>query len=437
MTEQGRQQMTGGQGMAAGKAGGYLASAEFSTMLDRLGAVAARTGLNVAPGQQVILTAPLSAVPLVRRITEHAYKAGASLVTTFYSDDEATLARYKYAAEPTFDTAAGWLAQGMADGFRAGAARMAVTGSNPTLLAGQNPDHVSRASRAASAANRPAMEIITNFDVNWCIVAAATPAWACQVFPDMPEEQALEALWRAIFSVSRLTGADPVADWAAHNAILHRRASALNDARYAALHFSGPGTDLTVGLADGHDWAAGSEMAGNGVLCNPNIPTEEVFTTPHRLKVEGTVCSTKPLSYQGSLIDGIQVRFEQGRIVDMHATRGQETLMRVLDTDEGSRRLGEVALVPHSSPISQSGILFQNTLFDENAASHIALGQAYTKCMRDTQGQDEAALAARGANTSLIHIDWMIGSGAIDVDALTADGTRAPLMRKGEWVSDV
>jgi aminopeptidase len=416
VTEQGRQQMKGGQGMAAGKAGGYLASAEFSTMLDRLGAVAARTGLNVAPGQQVILTAPLSAVPLVRRITEHAYKAGASLVTTFYSDDEATLARYKYAAEPTFDTAAGWLAQGMADGFRAGAARMAVTGSNPTLLAGQNPDHVSRASRAASAANR---------------------AWACQVFPDMPEEQALEALWRAIFSVSRLTGADPVADWAAHNAILHRRASALNDARYAALHFSGPGTDLTVGLADGHDWAAGSEMAGNGVLCNPNIPTEEVFTTPHRLKVEGTVCSTKPLSYQGSLIDGIQVRFEQGRIVEMHATRGQETLMRVLDTDEGSRRLGEVALVPHSSPISQSGILFQNTLFDENAASHIALGQAYTKCMRDTQGQDEAALAARGANTSLIHIDWMIGSGAIDVDALTADGTRAPLMRKGEWVSDV
>ncbi|MCH4025823.1 aminopeptidase [Acetobacter fabarum] len=414
--------------------GGYLASAEFAAQLDRLGEVAARTGLNVAPGQQVIMTAPLHAVPLVRRITEHAYKAGASLVTTFYSDEETTLARYKYGAENTFDTASGWLSAGMAEGFRAGAARMAITGSNPALLAGQNPDHVSRASKAAARVNRPAMEIITNFDVNWCIVAAATPAWAMQVFPDLPEQQAVEKLWQAIFAVSRLTGDDPVAQWEAHNAILHRRAAYLNDVRYDALHFSGPGTDLLVGLADGHDWAGGAEKAGNGIVCNPNIPTEEVFTTPHRLRVEGTVASTKPLSHQGTLIDGIRVRFEAGRIVEMHATRGQDVLERVLDTDEGARRLGEVALVPHSSPISRSGLLFQNTLFDENAASHIALGQSYTKCMRDTQGQDEAALAARGANTSMIHIDWMIGSGEIDVDGLDAQGGRVPLMRKGEWV---
>ncbi|MFT8675648.1 MAG: aminopeptidase [Acetobacter sp.] len=406
-------------------------------MLDRLAEVGVRTGLNVAPGQQVILTAPLEAVPLVRRITQHAYRAGASLVTTFYADDETTLARYQYGHENTFDTAAGWLAKGMTEGFRDGAARMAITGGNPTLLAGQNPDHVSRASRAASAVNRPAMEIITNFDVNWCIVAAATPAWAAQVFPALPAKEALAKLWQAIFSVSRLTGADPVADWAAHNAVLHRRAEFLNTARYAALHFTGPGTDLTVGLADGHEWAGGSEQAGNGVMCNPNMPTEEVFTTPHRLKVEGVVASTKPLSYQGTLIDGIRVRFEAGRIVDVHADRGQDVLARVLDTDEGARRLGEVALVPHSSPISGSGILFQNTLFDENAASHIALGQAYTKCMRDTQGQDEAALAARGANSSMIHIDWMIGSGAVDVDALDAAGARIPLMRKGEWANDV
>ncbi|MGG6430213.1 aminopeptidase [Acetobacter ghanensis] len=403
-------------------------------MLDRLGEVAARTGLNVAPGQQVIMTAPLYAVPLVRRITEHAYKAGASLVTTFYSDEETTLARYQYGEESTFDTAAGWLAAGMAEGFRSGAARMAITGSNPALLAGQNPDHVSRASKAASKVNRPAMEIITNFDVNWCIVAAATPAWAKQVFPDLPEQQAVEKLWQAIFAVSRLNGDDPVGQWEAHNAILHRRAAFLNDVRYDALHFSGPGTDLRVGLADGHEWAGGAEKAGNGIVCNPNIPTEEVFTTPHRLRVEGTVASTKPLSHQGTLIDGIKVRFEGGRIVEMHATRGQDVLERVLDTDEGARRLGEVALVPHSSPISRSGLLFQNTLFDENAASHIALGQSYSKCMRDTQGQDEAALAARGANSSMIHIDWMIGSGEIDVDGLDAQGGRVPLMRKGEWV---
>ena len=418
-------------------AGGYLASAEFASMLDRLAEVGVRTGLNVAPGQQVILTAPLDAVALVRKITAHAYRAGASLVTTFYADDETTLARYRYAQENTFDTAAGWLAKGMAEGFRNGAARMAITGGNPTLLAGQNPDHVSRASRAASAVNRPAMEIITNFDVNWCIVAAATTAWAAQVFPALAQDQAVEKLWQAIFAVSRLTGADPVADWAAHNAVLHRRAAFLNKAQYAALHFSGPGTDLTVGLADGHEWAGGAEQAGNGVLCNPNMPTEEVFTTPHRLKVEGIVASTKPLSYQGTLIDGIRVRFESGRIVEMHAERGQDVLARVLDTHEGARRLGEVVLVPPSSPISRTGILFQNTLFDENAASHIALGQAYTKCMRDTQGQDEAALAARGANSSMIHIDWMIGSGAVDVDAIDAAGARTPLMRKGEWANDV
>lgn len=409
-------------------------SAEFETMLDKLGEVAVRTGLNVLPGQQVIITAPLDAVPLVRRVTEHAYKAGASLVTTFYADEETTLARYRFAQEATFDTAADWLAKGMAEGFRAGAARMAITGSNPALLAGQNAEHISRASKAAARVNRPAMEIITNFDVNWSIVATATPAWARQVFPGVPEQEAVARLWQAIFEVSRLTSPDPVAEWAEHNAILHKRAAFLNNANYAALHFTGPGTDLTVGLAEGHDWAGGAEKAGNGVVCNPNIPTEEVFTTPHRLKVDGYVASTKPLSHQGTLIDDIRVRFEGGKIVEMHASKGQDVLARVLDTDEGARRLGEVALVPHSSPISRSGILFQNTLFDENAASHLALGQAYTKCMRDTDGQDTNALAARGANSSMIHIDWMIGSGSIDVDGLAADGGRVPLMRQGEWV---
>lgn len=409
-------------------------SAQFEAMLDRLGEVAVRTGLNVAPGQQVIVTAPLEAVPLVRRVTEHAYKAGASLVTTFYSDEESTLARYRYAQDDTFDTAAEWLAKGMTEGFRSGAARMAITGSNPALLVGQDASRISRASRAASRVNRPAMEIITNFDVNWNIVATATPAWAKLVFPDLPEQDAVARLWQAIFEASRLTGKDPVADWAEHNATLHKRAAFLNDVRYSALHFTGPGTDLRVGLANGHEWAGGSEAAGNGVVCNPNIPTEEVFTTPHRLKVDGYVASTKPLSHQGTLIDDIRVRFEGGKIVEMHASKGEDVFARVLDTDEGARRLGEVALVPHSSPISSSGILFQNTLFDENAASHLAIGQAYTKCMQDTAGQDEAALAARGANNSMIHIDWMIGSAEIDVDGVAADGSRAPLMRKGEWV---
>ncbi|NHN95960.1 aminopeptidase [Acetobacter thailandicus] len=406
----------------------------FAAMLDRLGEVAVRTGLNIKPGQQLIITAPLESASLVRRITEHAYKAGSSLVTTFYSDDEATLARYRYGHDETFDTAAGWLAHGMTEGFREGAARLAITGSDPVLLADQDPSRISRAARAASVVNRPAMKIITSFDVNWTIVAASTVAWARQVFPFLQDDEAVSELWQAIFKASRITGGDPVAEWAAHNTQLHKRAAFLNDARYEALHFTGPGTDLTVGLADGHHWAGGAEKAGNGVICNPNLPTEEVFTTPHRLKVEGHVVSSKPLFNQSSLIDGISVRFEGGKITEMHAVKGQDVLARILDTDEGARRLGEVALVPHSSPISQSGVLFKNTLFDENAASHIALGQAYSKCMRDAEGLDDTALAARGANNSILHIDWMIGSGETDVDGLTSDGQRVKLMRKGEWV---
>ncbi|OYY59453.1 MAG: aminopeptidase, partial [Rhizobiales bacterium 35-66-30] len=228
-------------------------------------------------------------------------------------------------------------------------------------------------------------------------------------------------------------GDDPVAAWSAHNAALRTRTEWLNGQRFAALHYSGPGTDLTIGLADGHEWQGGASTAKNGVTCNANIPTEEVFTTPHARRVEGHVSSTKPLSYQGTLIDEIQVRFEAGRIVEAKAARGEEVLNKVLDTDEGARRLGEVALVPHSSPISKSGLLFFNTLFDENAACHIALGQCYSKCFLDGANLSPEQIAAQGGNKSLIHIDWMIGSDRIDIDGITADGARVPVFRKGEW----
>ncbi|EHH69083.1 aminopeptidase [Gluconobacter morbifer] len=411
------------------------ASSSFTheQLLDRLGEVAVRTGLNLAHGQQLLITAPLEAAPLVRRVTEHAYRAGASLVTTLYADGEATLARYIHAPDDAFDTAPTWLADGMARAFREGAARMAITGSDPTLLKGQDPARIARANRASSAANRPAMELITQFAVNWNIIACATPAWARQVFPDLSEAEALEALWNGIFKSSRVDVADPVGEWKAHNARLHARAKYMNESRFDALHFTGPGTDLTVGLADGHAWAGGSEEAGNGIVCNPNIPTEEIFTTPHRARVDGHVCSTKPLFHQGTLIDEISVRFEAGRIVEAHASQGEDVLNRILDTDEGARRIGEVALVPHSSPISASGILYRNTLFDENASSHIALGQAYTKCLFDIEGLTPEQLLERGANTSLIHIDWMIGSDRIDLDGIK-DGQKTPLMRAGEWV---
>lgn len=401
--------------------------------LDRLAEIAVRVGLQLRAGQELVLTAPVDALPLVRRITAHAYKAGASLVTTLFSDDETTLLRFKHAPDDSFDHASGWLYDGMAAAFRGGAARLAVIGEDPSLLSGQDSQKVARANRARSAAYKPALELIVGFDINWSIVSYATPAWAKAVFPDEPAPVALARLWDAIFAASRVDGPDPVAAWTQHNAALNARTSLLNAKRFSALHFQGPGTDLTVGLADDHWWEGGASTAKNGIVCNANIPTEEVFTTPHRLRVDGTVRSTKPLSYQGTLIEDIAVRFEGGRIVESTARTGADVLAKVLATDEGARRLGEVALVPHSSPISRSGILFYNTLFDENAASHIALGQAYTKCIRDGDKLTPPQLTEKGANTSLIHIDWMIGSDKINVDGIRRDGTSEPLMRGGEW----
>lgn len=402
--------------------------------LDRLGNVAVNVGLQLKRGQELVMTAPVEALPLVRRITAHAYKAGASLVTTVFSDDEATLQRFQYGDDASFDSASGWLYDGMAAAFRNGAARLAIAGDNPALLSGQDPEKVARANRARSQAYKPALELIVGFDINWSIVSYATEAWAKTVFPNETAPVATAMLWDAIFAASRVDGDNPVAEWKQHNATLNARTTLLNAKRFHALHFRGPGTDLTVGLADDHSWEGGASTAKNGTICNANIPTEEVFTTPHCLRVDGEVTSTKPLSYQGTLIQDIAVKFEGGQIVQSSARTGSDVLERVLSTDEGSRRLGEVALVPHSSPISKSNILFYNTLFDENAASHIALGQAYTKCMLNGASLTSAELAQKGANASLIHIDWMIGSGQVDIDGLRADGGREALMRSGEWV---
>jgi aminopeptidase len=250
----------------------------------------------------------------------------------------------------------------------------------------------------------------------------------------MPPDEALSRLWAAIFAASRADQPDPVAAWKTHDANLHARADKLNTKRYSALRFRGPGTDLRVGLADDHLWLGGGTTAGNGRYCIPNIPSEEVFTTPHKDRTEGRVTSTKPLSYQGTLIEEISVRFQEGKIVEAHAARGDQVLQRMIETDEGARRLGEVALVPHSSPIASSGLLFLNTLFDENAACHIALGQAYSTCLKNGDSLTPEQLASRGANTSLIHVDWMIGSNRIDVDGISAAGDSEPVMRAGEWV---
>jgi len=402
--------------------------------LDRLAEVAVKVGLGLKEGQELIMTAPMDALPLARKITEQAYKAGAKLVTTFYSDDASVLARYKYAPDASFDYAPTWLQDAIANGFRSGAARLAIAGANPALLAQQEPAKVARTNVAASKAGKAAMELITRHEINWTIVAAATPEWAKLVFPGEPEEVALAKLWDAIFAASRVNVDDLVAEWKQHGERLKKRVDMLNAKRFSALHFKGPGTDLKVGLADQHLWAGGGTTAGNGIYCQPNIPTEECFTTPHKDRVDGTVRASKPLSHQGTLIENIAVRFEGGRIVEATATAGEDVLNRLISTDDGARRLGEVALVPHNSPIAQSGILFWNTLFDENSASHIALGQAYSTCLIGGEKMDSAQLASLGANESLIHVDWMIGSAEMDVDGIDANGNAEPLMRKGAWV---
>lgn len=412
-------------------------SRSFTEKLDLLAEVAVKVGLGLQPGQELVMTASLDALPLARRITEHAYRAGATLVTTLYSDDEATLARYRYAPSESFDHASAWLFDGMAAAFRNGAARLAITGANPALLSNEDPEKVSRANRAQSQAYRPALELITRHAINWTIVASATPAWAAAVFPEDTPETALSKLWDAIFFTTRIDTADPVAAWSTHDAGLQRRAAMMNEKQYAWLHYKGSGTDFRLGLSDDHHWLGGGTTAGNGIYCVANMPTEEIFTTPHKDRAEGVVTATKPLSHQGTMIENIQVRFEGGRIVQANASRGEDVLRKLINTDEGARRLGEVALVPHSSPISASGMTFLNTLFDENAASHIALGQAYSGGVRGGDKMTREELAAHGANESLIHVDWMIGSAAMDIDGVTASGVVEPLMRKGEWAVEL
>ncbi|GEM84810.1 MAG: aminopeptidase [Meiothermus sp.] len=406
----------------------------FAHQLQQLAKVAVHVGLGLREGQELVITAPIEAAPLARKIAEQAYRAGSPLVTVLYDDEANTLLRFQHAPESAFDKTPKWLFDGMAAAFQSGAARLHIAGNDPNLLQGQNPESVARANRARSVAYRPVMELITTHHINWTIVAYPHPAWARVVFPELSEQEAVQKLWEAIWKASRLDTPDPVATWQAHNQNLSMRVNYLNHKRYSALHFKGPGTDLLVGLADDHVWAGGAVQAKNGAVCTPNIPTEEVFTAPHKDRIEGYVRSTKPLSYQGSLLEEIEVRFEKGRVVEAKAKSGGEVLERVLQTDEGARSLGEVALVPHSSPIAQSGVLFYNTLFDENAASHIALGQAYSECIEGGSQLSPEALAAKGANSSLIHIDWMIGSSQIDVDGITESGQSEPLMRAGEWV---
>lgn len=405
------------------------------TNLDKLAKVIVSTGLNVSPEQDVIITASAEALPLLRRVTIEAYKAGAGLVTAILGDEEMTRARYQHGHDASFDAAPGWLYSGMAQAYEANAARLHIVADNPMALANEDPAKVGRAAKANSTAYKPALSKIANFEINWNIAAYPGRAWSQLVFPELGADAAQAALADAIFAASRVLNQDPAAAWAAHNAELAERRDWLNEQNFAQLHFVSQHVDLKIGLADGHLWAGGASKAKNGITCNPNIPTEEVFTTPHKDGVNGTVRASKPLAHQGTLIEGIEVTFEDGKITKARANKGEEVFLKLIDTDAGARRLGEVALVPYASPISESGILFYNTLFDENAACHIALGQCYKDCLRDSAGLSDDDVANRGGNTSLIHVDWMIGDQDTQIDGITQTGERVPVFRHGNWAS--
>ena len=295
------------------------------------------------------------------------------------------------------------------------------------------PARIAAVRRTEGRVAAPLSRLITADAVNWCVVGYATPAWAARVYPQLAPDEALAHLWDAIFRTVRLDTTDPIAAWQAHTAELAARTAMLNERQYNALHFTGPGTNLTVGLPSDHRWLGGAAPTGNGITNVANMPTEEVFTAPDRARVNCAVRATMPLNLGGNLVENFSLTFADGRVVDMQAEKGGELLRALIETDEGAARLGELALVPADSPISRSGILFYNTLFDENAASHVALGRAYSNCIAGCEGLSDADFAARGGNSSIVHVDFMIGSADINVDGLTDDGAAEPLMRAGAW----
>jgi aminopeptidase len=412
--------------------------------LSSYGELAVRIALNLQPGQRLLIIGPLAnggvsleAAPLVRCVAESAYKAGAQFVETLWGDEAMQLARFKYAPRDSFDQFSAWFPDALTQHVHAGHAVLSIYANDPDLLKDQSPEIVGAVQKAVSRAVRPFREHVSKNSANWSVIAAASAGWAARVFPHMNASERMDALWTAIAKLVRLDRPDPIAAWEEHLAALAARRDFLNARRYDALKYRGPGTDLTLGLAHGHQWVSGRSTSLTGIPFAPNLPTEEVFTMPHKDRVDGVVRATKPLSYGGTLIENFSMTFRGGRVVDATAERGEVVLRQLLDTDAGAARLGEVALVPHDSPVAQSGLLFYNTLFDENAASHVALGSAYKFTVAGGEQMTDEEFEQAGGNRSATHVDFMLGSAALDIDGVLADGTAEPLMRSGEWAMPV
>jgi len=405
---------------------------EFEQLLGKYADVVVHIGLNLRKGQRLLIRGILEDAPLIRKVTESAYKAGALLVDVAYSDERLTRIRFEHASPETLTEVPNWVLTRFEEYYERMDAELAIASTDPELLAGISPDLITANRKALMQKLEPIRSKYENSS-NWCVVATASPAWAAKVFPNLSTSEAQEKLWQEIFATCRIDTPDPVAAWTEHTQHLKKYRNYLNEQRFTALHYTAPGTDLTIGLPEKQLWQGAEAEFKNGITGIPNLPTEEVFTTPHKDRVDGTVKATMPLNYSGVMIEDFNLTFENGQVVNISAQKGEETLRKMIEMDENAGRLGEVALVPNSSPIGQRGILFYNSLFDENAACHIALGNSYRETIVGGEEMTDEEFAAQGGNKSLVHTDFMIGSSSLDIDGVKSDGTREPVMRAGEW----
>jgi len=394
-----------------------------------------RAGGNVQKGQPVIVSCSVDDATFGRMVQESAYDAGASEVVMEWTDGFTTRSRFLRGSDELFDIFPQWHVDKFKYNDDRGAVYLLVESSDPDLLKGVDPGRLMRQSRATSTAAREHSRRMMTNEVRWSICAVPSPAWAKKVFPDLPEEEAVQRLWGHIMKGARADGDNPIADWEAHNNNFAKRVDYLNKKQFKSLRITtGLGTDITVGLANKHIWAGGSDTGKDGVSFFPNLPTEEIFTMPDRNIADGRVVASMPLSYQGNLIDGFEMTFKDGIVESYSAKQGQDVLANIMEMDEGARRLGEVALVANSSPIGQMGTLFYNTLFDENASAHFALGKAYPNNMAGGDELSTEDLVAAGGNDSLLHVDFMFGTADMKVAGIAADGSQTAFLVDGEFV---
>ena len=405
----------------------------FNENLSKYAELVVKVGVNIQKGQFLYIAASTDALELARLITKKAYEAGARQVFVDLADDQIGRTRYELAPEDSFEFFPEWKVKEREWLAEQGAAFVSIVSQSPDLLKGIDSKRIAAFQKAVGTALNKYRQYVQSDKISWTVIASPSEAWAEKVFPNLPKEQQVDALWDAIFKATRSDLENPVEAWTKHNDTLHEKVDYLNEKKYAKLHYTAPGTDLTIELPKGHLWCGAGSVNEKGDEFMANMPTEEVFTVPHKDGVNGYVSSTKPLSYGGNIIDNFKITFENGRITNVEAEQGEEVLKNLVATDEGSHRLGEVALVPHDSPISNSGLLFYNTLFDENASNHLAIGSAYAFCLEGGKTMNREELEANGLNQSITHVDFMIGSAKMNIDGITEDGTVEPVFRNGNW----